>query len=216
MNTIKCSPLSSRRMACPASNIRFLNADPCQQAVDIFVNGRLLVSSLGYQQIAGYFSVKPCAYEIEVFPSGKGGCGKYPVDAACFAVCPKSAMTIAAGGGCGGLLGIAEAYDPCVRVRDRCKAYVRFVNISPNAPPLDVAVAGGSRLFQNVSYTTRSRYIPVDPGSYALRLMPSGSRQPGLTMNPVTFDRGTSSTVYAVGFIGGTPPLELVAVTDGE
>lgn len=216
MNTIKCSRLSSRCMACPASNIRFLNAYPCEPAVDIFINGQLLVGGLEYPQVTGYFSVKPCTYKIEVFPSGKGKRGKCPIAAACFTVCPKSAMTIAVVGECVGLLGIAEAYDPCVRVRDRCKAYVRFVNLSPNAPPLDVAVAGGSRLFQNVSYTTRSRYVPIDPGTYALQLMPSGSRQQGLTMDPVTFERGTSSTVCAVGFIDGTPPLELVAVTDGE
>ena len=217
MNTIACSRLASKNPACPVSRIRFLHAYPCEPFVDIYVNGELLVKNLAYKEFAGYYSVKPCVYHIEVFPSsGKGKHSDCPIAAACFNVCPKSAMTIAIIGGCCGLLGIQEAYDPCARVRDRCKAYVRFVNLSPNSPPLDVAFAGGARLFQNVRYTARTRYVPIDPGTYVFQLRPSGAFQQGLLMEPVTFDRGLSYTIYAVGNAGGVPPLELISSTDGS
>jgi hypothetical protein len=216
MNTLYCSRLSSRNSACPASYIRFFNAWPCEAAVDIYVNGERLASNLGYQQFAGYFTVKPCCYRIEVLPSGKGKHGECPIAEVCFTVCPRSAMTLAVVGGCEGLLGMQEAYDPCGRVRDRCKAYVRFVNLSSNSPPLDVVISGGARLFQNVGYTTRTRYVPIDSGTYVFQLRPSGSSRQGLTMSPVSFDRGTSYTLYAVGIAGAAPPLELVSTPDGN
>ena len=216
MNTIACSRLAAKNPVCPGSHIRFLHAYPCEPFVDIYVNGELLVKDLAYQEFTGYYTVKPCLYRIEVLPSGKGKHNDCPLAEACFNVCPKSAMTIAIIGGCCGLLGIMEAYDPCSRIKDRCKAYVRFVNLSPGSPPLDVAFAGGARLFQNIRYTARTRYVPIDPGTYVFQLRPSGSIQQGLTMEPLTFDRGTSSTIYAVGNAGGTPSLELIASTDGN
>ena len=216
MNTIKCSRLNAKNPACPVSYIRFFNAYHCELAVDIYVNCQLLKANLAFQQFTNYYSVPPCQYHIEIFPSGKGKHDNCPIADVCLNICPKSAMTIAVVGGCSGLLGIQEVYDPCSRIKDRCKAYVRFINLSPNAPSLDVSLAGGARLFQNVAYTAHTRYVPVDPGTYVLQLRPSGSAQPGLTMKPATFDRGTLSTVFAVGNAGGTPPLETVTAVDGN
>ena len=216
MNTIQCSRLNAKNPVCPVSYIRFLNAYPCELAVDIYVNGELLKANLPYQQLTDYFSVKPCLYHIEVYPSGKGKHNECPIADVCLNVGPRCAMTIAIVCSCSGLLGIQEAYDPCSRIRSRCKAYVRFVNLSSNSPPLDVFIAGGTRLFQNVAFTAHTRYVPVDPGTYVLQLRPAGTAQEGLTMKPVTFDRCTLTTVYAVGTAGGTPPLEITVSTDGN
>jgi hypothetical protein len=216
MNTIKCSRLSGKKPVCPASYVRFFNAYPCEVSVDVYVGGEPLAKNLAYQEFTGYFSVRPCLYRVEIYPSGKNKHSECPIAVVCVNVCPKSAMTIAIVGGCCGLVGIQEMFDPCGRVRDRCKAYVRFVNLSPEAPPLDVSIAGGAKLFLNVPYTARTRYVPVDPGTYVLQLRPAGTTQEGLTMAPVTFDRGAISTVYAVGNAGGSPPLETVVSEDGN
>lgn len=213
MNTIKCSRLSSTYPACPPSYIRILNAFADYPSVDVIVNGSLVAKNLAYQQFAGYFTVMPCPYHIKVYPAGKHG--ECPFAQACINICPKSAMTIAIVGGCNGLLGIAEVYDPCRYMRDRCKAYVRFVNLSPDSPPLDITV-GGMRLFENVPYTRHSRYVPVDPGTYQLQLKPSGSGQAGIPINPVNLQNGTATTIYAVGNPGGTPPLEAITSVDGN
>ena len=186
-------------------------------SVDIYIDCELLVEDLGFGQLTDYFTVKPCTYCIKIFPSGKqkGKTGDCPIAEINLTVCPKSAMTIAIVCTCSGVLGIQELYDPCGRARNRCKAYVRFVNLSPNSPSLDVSVAGGTILFRSVAFTARTRYVPVDPGMYVLQLKPAGSNQTGLAMQPVTLDRAALSTVYAVGFAGGTPPLDIVVSTDG-
>jgi hypothetical protein len=216
MNTIKCSRLNSKNPGCPAASIRFLNAYPCELAVDIYVNGALLKADLAYQQFTDYYSVPPCLYHIEVYPSGKGKHDNCPIADVCLNIGPRCAMTIAIVCSGSGLLGIQEIFDPCTRIRNRCKAYVRFINLSPNSPPLDVYIAGGTQLFSNVAYTAHTRYVPVDPGTYVLQLRPAGTGLPGLTMAPAEFGRCTLSTVYAVGYAGGTPPLETVVSTDGN
>lgn len=214
MNTMKCSPLASTYPACLPSYVRILNASPEYPFVDVVVNGNLVAKNLAYKQFAGYFTVLPCLYHIKVYPSGKHG--DYLLAEACFEISPKCVMTMAFVGGVTGLLGIAEAYDPCRRMRDRCKAYVRFVNLAENAPPLDVTLTGGTRLFENVPFTAHTRYVTVDPGTYQLQLKPAGSNQPGIVTQPIELVQCAAVTIYAVGIIGGTPPLEAVTSLDGS
>ena len=118
-------------------------------------------------------------------------------------------------GGCAAVLGIAEEYNPCRRMRNRCKAYVRFVNLSANSPSLDVAITGGVRLFENVPYTAHTRYVPIDPGTYEMQLKPAGSNQQGIATQPIELMQCTAATVYAVGNAVGEPPLEAITSVDG-
>jgi hypothetical protein len=214
MNAIKCSRLATTYAACPPSYVRILNAYPCYPAVDVVVNGNLVAENLAYKQFAGYFTVMPCLYHIKIFSSGKHK--ECLIAEVCFQICPKSAKTLAIVGGLTGVLGIAEEYEPCRRMRDRCKAYVRFVNLSPNSPPLDVAIAGGTPLFENVPFTAHTRYIPVEPGTYQLQMRPAGSNQPGVGTQPVELALCKATTVYAVGNVGGESPLEVITSVDGN
>jgi hypothetical protein len=211
---MKCSRLTTVYPACPPSYIRLFNASPVYPAVDVAVNGNLTANNLAYKQLTGYFTVRPCVYHIKIYPAGRQG--KDPIAEACFEVKPKCVLTIAFVGECTGLLGIEEVFNPCRHMRERCKAYVRFVSLSPNAPPLDVSIAGGTRLFETVPFTAHTRYMPVDPGTYQVQLKPAGSNQPGIVTQPVTLTQSTATTVYAVGDVGGTPPLEAVSSVDGS
>ncbi len=214
MKTMKCSRLTSTYPACPPSYVRILNAFTDYPAVDVTVNGNMVAENLAYGQFTGYFTVAPCLYHIKIYPAGKRG--KEPIAEACLQISPKCAMTIAVVGGCTGLLGIAEAYEPCRSMRDRCKAYVRFVNLSADSPPLDVTLAGGTRLFENVPYMAHTRYIPIDPGTYQLQLKPAGSNQAGITTQPIELLQCAAVTVYAIGTPGGEPPLAAVTSVDGN
>lgn len=216
MSTIDCSQLVTSTAACSPSYIRLLNALPEHQAVDVVVNGSVAAGALAYKDTAGYFLVPPCMYAITAYPVGRSKAGENSIAEACLRVCPKSAMTIAIIGGCSGLLGVQESFDSCRRQRNACKALVRFVNLSPNAPSLDVSFLGGERLFAGVPYTARTRYTPVNEGTYSFLLKPAGSLQPGIAGVPITLTRCTRHTIYAVGYAGGTPPLETIMLIDGK
>lgn len=213
MNTMECSHLSTTYQAQPISYVRFLHAVPAAPAVDVYSNGNLIVRSLSYKQVTGYFAVTPGRYHIEVFATGKQS---ELLAQACFEVCKNSAVTIALIGTEVGLLAVTEIYEVCKNMRDRCKAYLRFVNLAPNAPAVDVSLSGGTTLFRNVPYTAHTRYKSINPGTYAFVLKPAGSSQPGLVLPTVTLEKCKAYSAYAVGDVGGVPPLEIIIIEDGN
>jgi hypothetical protein len=214
MNTIECSKLSC---SCPpeAAYARILHAVPDAPAVDVYVNGNLIAKHLPYKQFTDYFLVSPGEYRIEVFTTGKR---ESLAASACLHICPCSAVTIAVNGVlCDvGLIAIPEVYDVNRQIRRPRKAYFRSVNLSPNAPPLDITLTDGVRLFRNVRYKAHTRYIILDPGTYTLQVKPAGSNQMGLTVPNVVLERGRAYSIYAVGLVGGEPPLEAIMVQDGD
>ena len=214
MNTIECSKLSC---GCPqkASFVRILHASPDAPAVDIYVNGNLVAKHLTYKKFTDYFLVAPGDYRIEVFTGGKR---ETLVAQACLCICPCSALTIAVNGMmCDiGLIEIPEIYDINRQIRRPRKTYLRFVQLSPNAPPLDLTLTEGTKLFRNVCYKAHTRYIILDPGTYSFQVKPAGSSQPGLTVPNIVLERGRAYSMYAVGLVGDEPPLETIMAVDGS
>ncbi|MDF2686074.1 MAG: hypothetical protein K0S55_1255, partial [Clostridia bacterium] len=96
------------------------------------------------------------------------------------------------------------------------KSYVRFVHLSPNAPAVDVTLANGTKLFENVKYKNYTNYIIVDSGNYTLLVKPSGSNQTVLTIPNIYLSPRMIYSIYAVGLVGNNPPLEAVMSLDGN
>lgn len=92
------------------------------------------------------------------------------------------------------------------------KAHIRFIHLSPNAPAVDVSVAGqaaGAGLFLNRTFNktiTPAQYafIPVDAGTYNLEVRAAGTTTSVLDLTGVTLTAGKIYTVFAKGFFGGT------------
>jgi hypothetical protein len=88
---------------------------------------------------------------------------------------------------------------------------VRFVNASPNAPPLDLAIAGGAALFSGVAFGQASGYADLPPGAPTLELRQAGTLI-ALNVDPVVLPTSGSITVAAIGVVGGAPPLGLLVI----
>ncbi len=84
------------------------------------------------------------------------------------------------------------------------KAHVRFVHLSPNAPAVDVAVAGGPVVFANTSFKGFTAFTPVDAGTYDFEVRLAGTGTVALPVNGVTLTAGKIYTVFAKGFAGGS------------
>lgn len=54
------------------------------------------------------------------------------------------------------------------------KAFVRFINLSPDAPGLDLSVAGGETIITNKVYKTASAFQAIDPKTYSFELKANG------------------------------------------
>jgi len=85
------------------------------------------------------------------------------------------------------------------------KAHVRFVHLSPDAPPVDIAVAGGGPVvFSNVKFRDAQGFSPLDAGTYDLEVRLAGTSTVALPLPGITVEDGKIYTVFARGFAGGT------------
>ncbi|MPM72935.1 hypothetical protein SDC9_119911 [bioreactor metagenome] len=111
------------------------------------------------------------------------------------------------------LLPIMELYMP---MYDKRISYIKFAHLSPNAPAVDIALPDGTKLFTNIKYKQYTDYINAAPGNYTLLVKPTGTDQVALTVPNVNLLPGKIYTVYAVGLLGETPPLDAIISIDNE
>ena len=83
------------------------------------------------------------------------------------------------------------------------RSAIRFVNVSPNAPGLNVT-ANDTLAFRNITYKKVSDYTEVTSGSYNLNISATSSPSTALKSLPVTVLDGKLYTIYAYGLVGRT------------
>lgn len=84
------------------------------------------------------------------------------------------------------------------------KAHVRFVHLSPNAPPVDVALQGGAVVFGNRAFKEATELTPLDAGTYNLEVRLAGTTNVVLPLPNITLQAGKVYTVFARGLVGGS------------
>lgn len=88
------------------------------------------------------------------------------------------------------------------------KAYVRFINLSPDAPALDLAVESGSTLTNNKAYKAYSGFIAVDPGSKAFEIKETASGTVKATIAATTLAAANFYTIISRGLYQPSSPSE--------
>jgi hypothetical protein len=88
------------------------------------------------------------------------------------------------------------------------KAMVRVVHASPDAPAVDVLVNGGVA-FSNAPFKGITDYAPLDPGTYNVKVVPTGATEPVVIEADLDLE-AKDYTVVAVGQLANIEPLVLV------
>ena len=192
------------------SYIRLLHASPDAPPVDIYANGNSIARNLSYKNFTQYLKVAAGLYNIKVFPAGRTD---NPVINASLEIPAKSIFTVAAIGKLANI-GLLPILEP-LQAANPGFAMVRFAHLSPTAPAVDITLPNGQRLFKDVEYKEVSGYIPVRPGTYTLQARPTGTQAIALTVPNTRFLPNRLYTVYAVGDVDGTPPLQVLIPMDG-
>lgn len=84
------------------------------------------------------------------------------------------------------------------------KAFVRFINLSPNAPALDLAVKDGDVIISDKAFKTYSNFIEIEAKSYLFELKDkeTGTTLEGGELESFEFKAGKSYTIVAGGIVG--------------
>ena len=191
------------------SYIRFFNAYPSVGSVDIYVNGRKVASNLLYRQFTEYLKAFPGYYRVAVF---RAGTTTDPLSVSYINLIGYRIYTAAVTG-----LGTnvsLEMINDNRRFLQENAAYIRFVQLSANAPRMDVYL-DDSLVLSDLNYREVSRYMSVAPGSHNLKLREYFSGAVLLEDPDVTVEGGKAYTIYVVGDMTDRVGLQVVIPLEG-
>lgn len=200
-----------REEAAPVSYVRVLHAAPGAPPVDIYVNNRLVISKLSYRGFSVYVPVSYGNYNIKVFPAGTT---QNPVINTNLEISARSIYTVAVIGTLPNL-SLQPILEPVIPTIPG-KVYIRFANLSPNAPNMNLTLSDGKVLFRDVQYKEVTDYIPMNPGTYAFELRLTSNNERVLYVPNQSLGPNRFYTVYAVGLVGDKPPLQALLPLDGN
>jgi len=196
------------RPAAPAM-VRVMHASPDAPAVDVWVDGALAIENLAYPDITAYVELPAGSRDVAVVAAGTT---EPAVFEATLDLASEAHYTVAA-------VGLLADIAPLV-ITDELSApaegmsHVRFVHASPDAPAVDIAVAGGEVIFADVAFKDAAAYLPVEAGSYDLEVRIAGSEDVALSVPGVMLDDMGVYTIFATGLAGGEPALDAVIAQD--
>ena len=193
-----------------ASYLRLFHASPDAPPVDVYANGKPIALNLSFRNFTQYTPLSAGNYNIKIFPAGQK---TSPVIDTQVIVPGNSVLTVAAAGR---LADINLYFVPeSINKMNPGKTYIRFAHLSPNAPSVDITLADGKKLFTDIEFKEFSKYIEVNPGNYTIEVKPTGTNKTVLTVPKIILKPNRFYTVYAVGLVGETPPLQVVIPLDG-
>lgn len=196
------------------ANLMVVHASPDAPQVDIYVDGTKVRDTLSFPGNTSYLQLNSGSRNIKVYVAGTNTTVIGPVDLTFDANTNSSIFAIDS----------VSKITPLV-VKDNLtapasgKAHIRFIHLSPNAPGVDVSVAGqpqGSGLFVNRTFNKtitdpESAFTPVDAGTYNLEVRLANTLTVVLPLNGVNLEAGKIYTVFARGFVGGSGIQQLNA-----
>lgn len=193
------------------ARVRVVHASPDAPAVDVWVNGSVAFANAPFQGITDYAELDPATYSVQVSPAGATEPIVINADLELMADTDHTVVAV----------GKLESIEPLVLIDSNSapeagKAHVRFVHASPDAPSVDIAVAGGPVLFADIPFKGVGDYLPVDAGTYDLEARVAGTETVALSVPGVALEAGNVYTIFAMGLVEGDPALAAVPSVDAS
>ena len=192
------------------AKVRIVHASPDAPAVDITVDGNVVVENAEFKAVTDYLMVPAGDHEVSIFAAGTVADGK-PVLTTNLSVEAEKAYTVLA-------INKLEAIEVAVMnddmMTEKGKAKVRVGHFSPDAPAVDVAVTGGDVLFPNAPFKGVTDYLEVDPATLDLEVRAAGTQDVVLSLPGTELKADMIYTVLAVGLASGEPALDAIVLAD--
>ncbi len=174
--------------------VNIVHASPDAPAVDVYVDGGLALEGLEFGSFSGWVALPAGDYQVQVTPAGS------PVEDAVIDVDVTldegMAYQVAA---TGFVADITPQIYPADLSASGDMARVRVIHTSPDAPAVDIAVAGGDVLIADLQFPGASDALDVPAGTYDLEVRPAGTTDVALELPGVALEAGMTYDVFAIG-----------------
>jgi len=194
------------------ANVRVIHASPDAPAVDIWVNGSVAVEGLEFGDATDWIALPAGSYDVAVAPAGADA-----ADAVIEATLDLEGgvnYNVAAVGFLADITATVFTTDTADLAEGQAR--VQVVHASPDAPAVDIAVAGGPVLVADLSFPNASGALDVDSGTYDLEVRPAGTEDVALDLPGVALDAGTVYDILAIGSLADGTLTVLPLTTAGE
>lgn len=196
------------------TRLRAVHASPDAPAVDVAVDGTVAFPGLSFPSVASYINSTPGRHSVRVFPAGDQQAA--PLLDTTVNLTPNTDHTLV-------VVGRSTALEPLLLRDDNSttppgQARLRLVHASPDAPPVDVAIAGGPVLFSDVAYKEVGDYVTRTAGTVSLEVREAGTNNVLLPLPDLPLNNCSVYTLFLMGLREGEPSLQgvlsLDAITD--
>ncbi len=186
--------------------VRYLNVLPSQQAVDIYVDNKLLYSDVKYKGFTQYVYMENRSYKIDVNEAGTQNI----LIRTTFVLPDEDLFTLGITGNKGqeSLIIINEDID---QKTSNTQAIVRFVNLSPDLPVSDI-FNNNTPAVDDIDYRDQTPYQYVNPGQYTISVKENLTQRP-LKIANIEFK---ANRIYSIYIIGNPPNIEFLQSVDGN
>jgi hypothetical protein len=191
--------LAPQATAAQATNlISVVHASPDAPAVDVFINGEVVAGDVPFFTASGYLPLADGTYQVAISPAGKGT--DYSVLVADLEVSGGFTGTLVVLNTLANLEAILYE-DDLSPVADGL-ARVNVYHLSPDAPAVDIKVAGtDTTVFGGLAFTN-AVYGDVDSGTYRFDITPAGDSAVVFTTPELRFENGWIYSLFATGELG--------------
>jgi hypothetical protein len=192
----------------PAS-VRFIHASPDTPAVDVYIDGDLVLSGAEYFSTSESLSVPPGEHKLQVAPVGAGRDEAVVNDT--IDLIRGRSYTIVATGDLANIKALALKDEAPKGANG--KAWVRVIHATVGAPAVDVRLANSNVPLLTDQGFRSVDYLRVDPATYTFEVAPAGTDQAFAISSPLRFESGWSYTVITTGLYN-TSGAGIQAVVD--
>jgi hypothetical protein len=194
------------------ARVRVIHASPDAPNVDVYANGAAVLTNVPFEASSGYLAVPAGSYKFEVYPAGANAGTTDAVLTIDASLTAGTDYTVIA-------MGEVANIEAGVFVDNNAapasgKAHVSVVHAGPDAPAVDIAVAGGPVLVEDLAFSEGAGPLPVDAGTYNLQVRVAGTDTVALPLDGVALQSGMIYTFVATGFLEGEPALTVLAFAE--
>lgn len=193
------------------AKVKFIHNVADGPSVDIYVDGKVLVSGVPYPTVSNYFLVNSGSHNIDVVVSGT----KNVVTSATVDVKDGHMYTFIVKGKAADASVLGVKNDTSCPSGD--VARIRFIHLAVGGPAVDIYVRVDDdtyeRIFENISYGTVTDYEDIEGGVYDLRIAATGDvNNSPVDLPDVHLQSGEVQSLVATGDIGQNILSALVSI----